>query len=274
MISRSSRLLVLGLAAVLGAGLTFSQTATIPVGPNERHVKPEINVQDGSNAKLWVLDFKFKNPRLMKVNIPGRGERVVWYLWYQVYNNSGQQVTLIPDFELVTHDFKQVMVYPDEILPTAQEAIAKVEDPHGYYKIKNSVTISAEPIPPALQKAVGKPVTGVATWVDPNEINPDDDKETKERKKKLPKLAESNHYSIFVAGLSNGWSTSDPIGQDKHRVVRRKTLQLTFKRLGDQYYMKSDEIKFQSSDWIYRASRLKLELELLDEKDKGKAMDK
>jgi hypothetical protein len=262
--------LVLGFVALLGAGLTFSQQATVPVGPNERHVKPEVNVQDGNaarNGKLWVLDFKFKNPRLIKVNIPGKGERVVWYLWYQVYNNTGQQVTLIPDFELVTHDTKQVMVYPDQVLPAAQEAIAKIEDPNNHYKIKNSVTISAEPIPPNLPKSIGRPVTGVATWIDPNEPGPDDDAKVKEEKKKKPKLAESNHYSIFIAGLSNGWSTTDPIAPDTNPIVRRKTLQLTFKRLGDQYYMKSDEIKFHSSEWIYRASNLKLKLPLLDEKD-------
>lgn len=274
MTGRTSRLLVLGLAVgLLGAGLTFSQTATVPVGPNERHVKPEVNVQDGNasrNSKLWVLDFKFKSPRLIKVNIPGQGERVVWYLWYQVYNNTGQQVTFIPDFELVTHDNKQVMTYADQILPTAQEAIARIEDPHGHYKVKNSVTISSDPIPPSLPKSVARGVTGVAMWIDPNEVGPDDDTATKEKKKKLPKLAECNQYSIFIAGLSNGWSTTDPVAPETDPIVRRKTLQLTFRRVGDQYYMKSDEIRFQSSDWIYRASRLKLKLPLLDEKDKKK----
>ena len=78
MTSRSSRLIVPALVVLLGAGLTFSQTS-IPVGPNERYIKPEVNVQDGDttyNTRLWVLDFKFKNPRLIKVNIPGKGERM------------------------------------------------------------------------------------------------------------------------------------------------------------------------------------------------------
>jgi hypothetical protein len=278
MTGRTSRLLVLTFVALLGAGLVVAQT-TVPVAPNERHVKPEVNIQDGNasrNARLWVLDFKFKGPRIAKVNIPGRGERVVWYLWYQVINNTGQQVTFIPDFELVTHDGKQVMVHRDQILPAAQEAITKIEDPTGYYNIKNSVTISATPIPPSLPKSVAKPVTGLAMWIDDNEAGPDDDAATKDKKKKLPKLAESNSYSIFVAGLSNGWSLSDAVAPDKDPVVRRKTLQLSFKRIGDQYYMKSDEIRFQKSDWIYRASRLKVALPMLDEKekkDKDKGLD-
>jgi hypothetical protein len=272
MTSQSSRFIVLALVVLLGAGLTFSQT-NVPVGPNERHIKPEVNVQDGDttyNARLWVLDFKFKNPRVIKVNIPGKGERIVWYLWYQVINNTGQQVTFVPDFELVTHDDKQVMTYGDQILPEAQEAIARIEDPNGYYTIKNSVTISSDPIPPSLPKSVARPVTGVATWIDPNEIDPDDDNATKAKKKALPKLAEANHYSIFVAGLSSGLSVTDPIDKGGDPVIRRKTLQLIFRRLGDQHYMKSDEIKFQKSEWLYRASKLNLKLDLLPKKENAK----
>jgi len=205
---------------------------------------------------------------VIKVNIPGKGERIVWYLWYQVINNTGQQVTFVPDFELVTHDDRQVMTYGDQILPEAQEAIARIEDPNGYYKIKNSVTISSDPIPPSLPKAVARPVTGVATWIDPNEIDPDDDNATKAKKKALPKLAECNHYSIFVAGLSSGLSVTDPVAKGDPPVIRRKTLQLQFKRLGDQYYMKSDEIRFIKSEWLYRASKLDLKLPLLKKDDR------
>ena len=167
MTGRTSRLLVLGLAAgVLGAGLTFSQTATVPVGPNERHVKPEVNVQDGNaarNSKLWVLDFKFKSPRLIKVNIPGLGERVVWYLWYQVYNNTGQQVTFIPDFELVTHDNKQVMkkTLEKDLMPVAisflygkgdlkNEFNAEL-DTSGKYGTKADVVVKLTPKQPSAQ---------------------------------------------------------------------------------------------------------------------------
>jgi hypothetical protein len=234
----------------------------LAANPNERYVKPGGNIQDadaGRNTKLWVLDFKFKDPRLIKVNIPGRGQRVCWYLWYQVINHSGAPRTFIPDFELVTHDTN--MTYHDQIMPAVQEAIQKVEDPTGYYKIKNSVTISAEPIPISLSRDTPRAITGVAIWVDPNEPNPTDDEGAKKRKASLPKLAESNRYSIFVAGLSNGWAVTDPIPPDTKPVVRRKTLQLNFKRLGDKYLMKSEEIRFlPPPQWIYRGSRLNVVL--------------
>src|SRR5262245_49669588 len=103
------------LIALVGLGV-----ASLPLAanPNERYVKPGGNVQDADaarNAKLWVLDFKFKDPRLIKVNIPGRGSRVCWYLWYQVINYTHAPRTFIPDFELVTHDTN--MTYQDQILP-------------------------------------------------------------------------------------------------------------------------------------------------------------
>jgi hypothetical protein len=278
MAGRSFRYLVPTLLVVVAAGALFVLSlAAQPeraVNPNERYVKPEANVQDGSagrNSRLWVLDFKFKDPRLIKVNVPGRGQRVCWYLWYQVINYTGEPRTFVPDFELVTHDTG--MVYQDIVLPAAQEAIAKLEDPTGYYKIKNSVTIAAEPIPASLPRAAPRPVTGVAIWIDPNEPAPDDDAATKKRKADAKKLADSNRYSIFVAGLSNGWALTDPIPPDTRPVVRRKTLQLNFKRLGDRFNMKSDEIRFQApAQWMYRGSPLKITLPTAKD-EKGKKIE-
>jgi hypothetical protein len=208
-------------AFVLSFG--FAQTPAF----NERDVRQEANAQD--KPGIWVLDFRFKDPRLITVDIPGRGRKVVWYLWYQVINNTGEPRTFIPDFELVTHD--KPGVYHDQVLPKAQEAIRRVEDPTQHLDIKNSVTIASEPIPPSKKDAFPRAVTGVATWDD---VNPD-----------------SNRYSIFVSGLSNGWSIDDS------KVVRRKTLQLNFRRVGDRFYMDSREIKFvPPAEWLYRATSL------------------
>jgi hypothetical protein len=235
---------------------------TLAGNPNEREVKPQPNVQDSDDiakkdGRVWVLDFKFKDPRLIKVNVPGRGQRFCWYLWYQVINHTALPRTFIPDFELKTNDTN--MVYHDEILPTVQDAIREIEDPHDYLKIKNSVTITAEPIPPSREDALPKAVTGVAIWMDPNEPNPGDDAKVRAEKAKLPKLADSNNYSIFIAGLSNGWAVTDGVGPDPKPVVRRKTLQLNFRRLGDGIAMKSEHIKWlPPAEWIYRGSSLEI----------------
>jgi hypothetical protein len=244
------------LIAALVAGAALAGVA-IGGNPNEREVLPKPNVQDPdeifnrkpdgtydydsykADSKVWVLEFKFKDPRLIKVDVPGRGQKVCWYVWYQVINRTKDPHTFIPDFELVTHDTRKT--FHDEILPKVQEAIAKIEDPTGYLNIKNSVTIASEPIPPSPDKDKGLPkaVTGVAIW--------DGD----------AGLAESNNYSVFVSGLSNGWALTDPLTPGGDYVVRRKTLKLNFKRLGDKYYMKNEEIHFDGpAEWVYRASSL------------------
>ncbi|MFO0878714.1 MAG: hypothetical protein U0840_15340 [Gemmataceae bacterium] len=256
MASRRGRYVILAL--LLALGLVFVVGLPLSANPNERYVKddnPVVEAEAAKGGKLWVLDFKFKDPRLIKVNVPGLGQRVCWYLWYQVINRTGEPRTFIPDFELVTNDTRTPMVYRDQILPSAQEAISRVEDPTGYYNIKNSVTIAREPIPPSQAKAAPKAVTGVAIWIDPNEVAPTDDDDAKKRKEKTEKLAESNRFSIFVAGLSNGWSITDPIPPDTKHVIRRKTLQLTFRRLADKFSTKSEAIQFVPPvQWVYRAS--------------------
>jgi hypothetical protein len=222
---------------------TFSLVGlALAVGPNVREVKPAPNVQDpddisNPNSQVWVLDFNFKDLRLIKVNVPGRGQKVCWYLWYQVINHTKEPRLFIPEFELVTQD--RNTVHKDQILPQVQEAIRKLEDPTDYYKIKNSVSIYAEPIPVSLPNATPRAVTGVAIWDDAD-------------------IAESNRFSIFVAGLSNGWALSDVETNTPtpKAVVRRKTLQLNFRRVGDRYLQRSDEIRFVSKQWIYRGSAL------------------
>src|SRR5439155_15883810 len=135
--------------ALLGA-LLLPAGLLIAANPNEREVKPRANVLDPDrvltatgelnlDSKVWVLHFRFKDPRLITVDIPGRGRKLCWYMWYQVINYSKDPHTFIPDFELVTQD--KDTVHRDQVLPTVQEAIRKIEDPTDYLKIKNSVTI-------------------------------------------------------------------------------------------------------------------------------------
>jgi hypothetical protein len=211
---------------VLGTPIVLAQG---PGGHNEVEVKQLPHIQDKEG--IWVLDFKFTPPRLITVDIPGRGRRVCWYLLYRVINNTKDPHTFIPDFELVTLD--KPHVYHDQVLPKVQEAIQRIEDPTGHLDLKNSVTIATEPIPPSKPNAFPHSVNGVAIWDD---VSP-----------------EATRYSIYVSGLSNGWSVDDK------DVVRRKTLQLNFRRLGDKYYQDAREVRFVSpAEWVYRASTLRV----------------
>jgi len=253
------------LLAVLVPTLSFGMV--FAAGPfNEFEAKAVKSDLDKSN--VWVLDFRFKAPRLIKVDIPGRGSRICWYLWYQVINNTGEPRTFIPDFDLVTQDTDNPGSYHDEVLPKVQEAINKIESPTNadYLMAKNSVTISNQPIPVSKADAYPVAVTGVAIW-DGTNADP------KKRDGKKKDLADSNRFSIFVSGLSNGWVLTDPPGGkgDDLPVVRRKTLRLEFKRRGDRFLLDARDISFQPpAEWIYRASTLKLPKEDIDDDKKGK----
>ncbi len=254
-------------AAAVGLPLAPAQG---PVTFNEREVKSSGSLTDDPKSDTWTMDFRFKDPRLIKINVPGRGTRICWYLWYQVINRTKEPRTIYPEFELVTLDYPGV--YLDEPLTTVEDAIKKIEDPTGYQDIKNSVTITAAPIPKseAPDKGFPKAVTGVAIW----DGTPADPKQRIERD-----LSDSQRFSIFISGLSNGWVRVDPLGKGKTDapIIRRKTLQLNFKRSGDKYTLDARDITFEPpAEWIYRASRLARKQDLEPRKDgkDGKDGDK
>lgn len=217
------------LAVSLGVGaLALAQAPG--GGYNIVPAPPRVNVQDKEDA--WVLDFQFKSPRVIQVNIPGRGMRTIWYVRYEVWNRTGAPRYFIPDFDLVGDNY----TFRDQVLPSVQDAIAKIEDPTGHYNIQNSVTIAAKPIPPSKPDANPLYVTGVAIFPDVVEKAPD-----------------LTRFSIFVTGLSNGWEEDA-----QPHMVRRKELQLNFRRLADARVQTSEAIRFQAPvQWTYRSTGVK-----------------
>lgn len=228
-------------AALLTGAVALAVVASLPgqgrPRNNEISVEPSQNAQD--RGDVWTMNFKFKPPRIMTADVPGRGRKIVWYMWYQVTNRTGEPRFFIPDFELVTLD--RQTVHSDEVLPAVEEKIRAIEDPTGRLNILNSVTITKEQLPITKPDAAPRVVTGVAIWPDVFDRAPD-----------------TNRFSIFVTGLSNGW-TEGPNG-----VIRRKTLQLNFRRLADAKNIDSDAIQWiddptrtdENPRWIYRASTL------------------
>jgi hypothetical protein len=218
-------------AAPLAFLLAGAALAQAPGGGfNVVPAPPRVNVQDKEDA--WVLDFQFKSPRVITVDIPGRGRKTVWYVRYEVWNRTGAPRYFIPDFDLVSDSAS----FRDEVLPSVQDQIRKIEDPTGFYDVKNAVTIAAKPIPPSKPDANPIYVTGVAVFADVVEKAPD-----------LTK------FSIFITGLSNGWA-EDP----QTHIVKRKTLQLNFRRFADARVQSSEVIRFQAPvEWIYRGTGVK-----------------
>ena len=245
--------------AMVGALLVGSSGVAQDASPNEREVMSL--PQKVGRTDVWSLDMRFKDPRIIKVEIPGRGERICWYLWYQVINRTEKAVAFkSPIFELVTHDYPGS--YSDEILPTAEAAIRKLEDPSGYLNIKNSFTITQNLIPvskPA-EEAFPIAVTGVAIW----DASPADLKGRNAAKKDL---SDCTQFSIFIRGMSNGFVEVDPAGPGLPPQVRDKTLQLKFKRGGDRYSIDSRDISFVAPhEWTYRPSARTL---IQESKDKS-----
>ena len=214
----------------LVVGLLFAAASSVFAqrpGSNERAVQPEPNVQD--KADVWTMHVYMKDPRMVVLDVPGRGRKVVWYVWYKVVNNTDKEHTIIPLWELKPRRESTGPTLRDEVLPSVQEAIRKIEDPSNRYDVKNSVTISRTPIPPSKPDAAPKAVYGVAIWADVGE-----------------KAREMVDFDIFVSGISNGWSLDDD------GKIYRKTLQLSYKRMGDGSRVDSSEIRFQEYKWFYR----------------------
>jgi len=221
--------------AVVSTGLLLAAVAALPAqapgGYNVIVAPPKANVQDKED--VWVLNFQFKGPRVLTTDVPGRGRKTVWYVWYQVWNTTGVPRYFLPDFELLANTGSTSTLHRDEVLPKVQEEIARREGVPGFDVVHNSTTIAAKPIPVTKPDSRPAYVTGVAIFPDVVE--------------KAPALTS---FSIFVGGLSNGWEVRDG-------VIRRKTLQLNFFRPADARSQNTEAIRYTSQEWIYRGTGVK-----------------
>jgi hypothetical protein len=197
---------------------------------------------------IWCLEFAFKPPRQMDVDIPaadGRMRRAtIWYLVYRVKNVGGRRlvvgkndegqpdpaqrssetfekpVRFLPHFVLESREgladeegLASYRAYLDRLVPSAMDAIRLREDPARQYL--DSAAMAASDIQP------GEERWGVALWeaVDPR----------------------IDYFSIYVRGLTNAirWrqrpdsviGPNDPPG--RHLDQTLESLRLDFWRPGD-----------------------------------------
>jgi hypothetical protein len=223
----------------------------------------------------WYLQFIFKPLRLIQVELPNsKGvleRKVVWYMVYRVKNVGGHlqpvdkpqgddplpsapEVQIVEDPGVPIHFFPHFsfeaevegkkLVYADQIIPAAIEAIRKREDPAR--RLFNTVEIGAQSIKPSTATEDNS-VWGVATWVDVD-----------------PRI---DFFSIYVSGLTNAYRWTDgvkgagaktaqpanPGGKGgpiddaiakaaADREYKHKTLQLNFWRPGDEFILMEGEI--------------------------------
>jgi hypothetical protein len=198
---------------------------------------------------IWCLEFAFKAPRLLDVDVPAGESRMqrkrIWYLVYRVKNVGGRRVLMgegeggvadpakrrvetfekpvrfVPQFVLESLEpvedsegLSSYRAYLDRLVPSAMDEIRAREDAKRQFL--DSVEMSAAEIAP------GEERWGVAIWEDVD-----------------PRI---DFFSIYVRGLSNAvrWrqrpgsviKADDPPGSDMEETL--EALRLDFWRPGDQ----------------------------------------
>ncbi len=191
--------------------------------------------------EAWCLEFAYKPPRMIDVDVPVAGEKMrrkrVWYLLYRVKNVGGRRtkvaedgtratetfelpIRFLPQFVLETREplseaegLASFRSYLDRVVPAAMLPIERRERPAG--KLHDSASISAEPM------TAGEERWGVAVWED---IDPRID-----------------FFSVYVRGLTNAirWRPRPPAdvpagappGATEEQTL--ESLRLDFWRQGD-----------------------------------------
>ncbi|MFO0797257.1 MAG: hypothetical protein U0804_07250 [Gemmataceae bacterium] len=245
------RFLAAALAGAAAPAVLAQETRGLQ--PGERPVDPADLPLD--RAGVWTLHFRYKPPRIMEVDgFDARGNparQTAWYLWYQVYNRSGEPVFFTPEFELVTRNPPTANL--DEPQPYIFDQIKRFEDrnitperPGGDQNLLSTIQISRRPIPPSLPDAFPRLVSGLAIWTNMAE--------------RAPRAAQ---FSIFVTGLSNGVATQQsrpvPPSNEPITLITRKTLRLDFIRPTDDNRPEPTDIRPDTGNgpaetWLYRAS--------------------
>jgi hypothetical protein len=202
---------------------------TIPVP----HDRPTYNVQMVNTALLprdkdgiWVLDFAFKPLRIKTVEIPGKGRRQLYYLYYRLVNRTGKPRVFVPQFIMVNEDGKR---FEDSVVPEAIPLIQARED--ATIPVLGAVNVMGV-IPHSTKPDVDDAVFGVAVW---------DKWDFK-----------SDRFSIYVRGLSDGYKEI-PSPSGGKPTVKYKTLRIDFIRRGDERNVHEKEIELNDPayEWVY-----------------------
>src|SRR4051794_3567973 len=122
----------------------------------------------------WQLDFDHDLPKRVVVDVPGEGPpRAYWYMTYTVTNNTDQERTFLPIFELLTNDGK--VIRSDNKI--ALKVFNTIKAREGKKLLEEGTQIGG-----AIRLGETQAKDGVAIWREPD--------------------PEMGQFSIFVGGLS------------------------------------------------------------------------
>ena len=177
----------------------------------------------------WELKFQHDMPKRVVVNVPGSGPTPYWYMTYTVTNNTDQERTFLPFFELVTKDGK--VVRSDRNIPAivfnAIKAREKKQLLEPFTKIGGEILLGED-----------QAKDGVAIWEEPT--------------------ARMGQFSIYCGNLSGeAVHLKDEAGQpvkdaEGKPIILRKTLQLNYLIRGDDVYPGEDDVNENPEEWVMR----------------------
>jgi hypothetical protein len=174
----------------------------------------------------WVLDFAYKPLRIKTADLPGRGKRKIYYLYYRVINRSGAPRRFAPQFIMVNDKGEK---FEASIVPEAVAAIQMREDAT-IPVLGRARTMGI--LPPSTKPDVDDAVYGVVTW-DNWDQNAD-------------------RFSIYIRGLSGGYQVIEAPSRGK-RSVQQKSLKIDFIRQRGQRNIHQREIQLADPphEWVY-----------------------
>jgi len=77
----------------------------------------------------WELDLRPGPLRIIHLDVPELGPRTYYYMTYLVVNNSGQDLTFAPSFQLTTDDGEMVRSGEDVPLWVTRELLTRIRNP-------------------------------------------------------------------------------------------------------------------------------------------------
>jgi hypothetical protein len=128
------------------------------------------------------VDVKFDAPKFDTAARPGRGERTIFYVEYEITNKSDKPRYISPVLHLVSDKNKTAMT--DEVSPAVQDKVRA--------GLENSVTLCKKPIPPW-----GK-LRAVAIWEGVD--------------------VSATQFTVYLRGVSNGFILQD--GGTKYKTLQ------------------------------------------------------
>lgn len=177
-------------------------------------------------------EFKFTHGPIRRVMVKAPGEtaaRPYWYMTYQVTNNTDQERSFLPVFEMMTKDGKTIR--SDLNISAAVFDVIKQREKikflEGYPAIADQLRLGED-----------QARDGVAIWREP--------------------MAEMGQFSVFVGSLSGEVQVfkdakDQPVKDAQgNPVLLRKTLQIKYLIRGDEVYPGEDPVVEQGKEWVMR----------------------